>query len=218
MGTLIVIDGLDGSGKATQSKLLIDNLKKTNDNVMKISFPDYNSDSSALIKMYLNGEFGSKPEDVNPYAASSFYAVDRYASYKKYWEEKYLNGYTIICDRYVTSNLIHQMAKLPYNQWESFIKWIQDYEYLKLKLPKPNSVIYLDLDLSVSQKLINQRCNNKGMVKDIHEKDLIYLKKCQKAARYMANLENWAIINCCDEKGNLYEKEYLSMKILQSLK
>lgn len=217
MGKLIVIDGLDGSGKATQTELLIDNLKKIDHNIIKVTFPNYKDDSSALIKMYLNGEFGTDPQEINPFAASSFYAVDRYASYKKYWEKQYLDGHTIVCDRYVTSNLIHQMVKLPVEKWDEFINWLEDYEYSKLKLPKPDVVIYLDLDLSISQQLINNRCNSTGIKKDIHEKDLVYLKKCQKAARYMSNLENWIIIKCNDDYGNLYKKEYLGMEILKKL-
>lgn len=215
MGQLIVIDGLDGSGKATQTQFLFKKLLNIDKNTLRISFPNYDDDSSILVKMYLNGELGSKPDSVNAYAASSFYAVDRYVSYKKYWEDKYLSGCNIICDRYVTSNLIHQMSKLETSDWEYFINWVSDYEYNKLALPKPDKVIYLDLDINVSQRLINKRCNDKKIEKDIHENNINYLKKCRKAAHYIAKKENWNILSCCDEEGNIFSKEDLSNKIFK---
>lgn len=213
MGRLIVIDGLDGSGKATQSKLLFNKLKKTDKNIIKISFPNYDDESSGPIKMYLSGQFGADPKDVSPFAASSFYAIDRYSSYKKYWGKKYLSGYNIICDRYVTSNLIHQIVKLDKSDWNEFIDWVEDFEYNKLGLPKPDKVIYLDLDLNISQKLIEKRCIDNNIKKDIHEKDFVYLKKCQEAARYISSLKNWNLINCVDRNGNIYNKEYINSLI-----
>lgn len=217
MGKLIVIDGLDGSGKATQTELLFSKLKAISEKTIKLSFPNYNDESSALIKMYLAGDFGNNPKEVNPYAASSFYAVDRYASYKKYWEKKYLDEYNIICDRYVTSNLIHQMAKLKNTEWEYFVNWVKDYEYNKLKLPKPDKVIYLDVDLTVSQNLIKKRCSCEKTEKDIHEKDVVYLERCRHAAKYISKLEKWNVINCCDNDGNVYGIEFINRQILKIL-
>lgn len=217
MGKLIVIDGLDGSGKATQAELLFNKLKNIDEKTIKLSFPNYSDESSALIKMYLAGNFGSNPEEVNPYAASSFYAVDRYASYKKYWEKKYLSGYNIICDRYVTSNIIHQMAKLKNTEWEYFVNWVEDYEYNKLKLPKPDKVIYLDVDLAISQNLIKKRCDLKKIKKDIHEKDIFYLERCKQAVDYISELEKWNVINCCNNNGNMYDVEFINEQILKIL-
>ena len=137
-GKLIVVEGLDGSGKATQAKLLARHLTEQGFSVREITFPDYESDSSALIKMYLAGQFGDKPDDVNAYAASSFFAVDRYASYKKDWGSFYENGGIIIADRYTTSNAVHQCSKLPPEQWESFLDWLFDYEFHLLGLPAPD--------------------------------------------------------------------------------
>ena len=139
-GRLLVIEGLDGSGKATQAKLLASYLAESGCKVMEITFPDYESDSSALVKMYLSGQFGDKPDDVNPYAASSFYAVDRYASYKTKWGSFYEAGGIVIADRYTTSNAVHQCSKLPPEQWDDFLRWAFDYEYRLLGLPAPDAV------------------------------------------------------------------------------
>ena len=139
-GKLIVLEGLDGSGKATQAKLLASHLAESGCKVMEITFPDYESDSSALVKMYLSGQFGDKPDDVNPYAASSFYAVDRYASYKTKWGSFYEAGGIVIADRYTTSNAVHQCSKLPPEQWDDFLRWAFDYEYRLLGLPAPDAV------------------------------------------------------------------------------
>ena len=139
-GRLLVIEGLDGSGKATQAKLLAAHLAESGRRVMEITFPDYESDSSALVKMYLSGRFGDKPDDVNPYAASSFYAVDRYASYKTKWGSFYEAGGIVIADRYTTSNAVHQCSKLPPEQWNDFLRWAVYYEYRLLGLPAPDAV------------------------------------------------------------------------------
>ena len=195
MGKLIVIDGLDGSGKATTADLVVNELNKNNIKAIKISFPDYNSDSSALVKMYLNGEFGKNPNDVNAYTASTFYAVDRFASYKKNWKEKYENGYVIICDRYTTSNIIHQMSKLCDSEKQDYIDWLYDLEYNKLKLPRPDKVMYLDMSPVASQKLMLGRYKGDENKKDIHENNLDYLKKCRENALLAAKMLGWNIIN-----------------------
>ena len=195
-GKLIVIEGLDGSGKATQSNLLYEALLAEGKPVRKVSFPDYESNSSALVKMYLAGEFGKDPSAVNAYAASTFFAVDRYASYKKDWGSFYEQGGIIIADRYTTSNAIHQCSKLPEAQWDSFLTWLFDFEFNKLGLPSPDAVIYLDMDVAVSQKLIEERCKDKNIKKDIHEADVEYLKKCREAAHYCADKLGWKIMKC----------------------
>jgi len=193
---LIVIEGLDGSGKATQAKLLTKSLLARGIPTRKVSFPDYDSDSSALVKMYLRGDFGSHPDDVNAYSASSFYAVDRYASYMHDWKDDYSKG-IIIADRYTTSNAVHQCSKLPEEKWDSFLDWLFDFEYNKLGIPKPNMVFYLRVDPDVSQKLMNERYHGEDK-RDIHEKDLEYLARCRKAADYCAKKYAWHIIECTD--------------------
>lgn len=196
MGKLIVIEGLDGCGKSTQLELLPQNLKKQGIKSRSVSFPDYDSDSSALVKMYLNGEFGSKPNDVNAYAASLFYAVDRFASYKTNWGEYYNQNGVIVSGRYTTSNAVHQTSKMDESEWQGFLDWLYDLEYNKVGIPKPDKVIFLDMPIEVSQKLLTGRYKGDEAKKDIHESDTEYLDKCRKAAMFTANYSGWTIIPC----------------------
>lgn len=197
-GKLIVIDGLDGSGKSTQSERVAQRLRARGQQVELISFPDYGEPSSALVKMYLGGEFSDSPDGVNAYAASTFYAVDRYASFKKFWEKKYLSGHTILATRYVSSNAIHQMGKLPQNQWDEYLKWLDEFEYGKLELPRPDQVIFLNMDRKVADQLIEGRYGGDESRKDIHEKDKVYLQSCQQTAKYAASVQSWQVISCDD--------------------
>lgn len=199
MGKLIVIEGLDGCGKSTQLELLPENLAKTGIDVKSVSFPDYESDSSALVKMYLAGQFGEKPGDVNAYAASCFYAVDRFASYKKNWGEFYNAGGTVVAGRYTTSNAVHQASKLDPSQWEDFLSWLYDFEYNKIGIPKPDMVIFLDMPTEVSQKLLKTRYCGDDNKKDIHERDIKYLEHCRSAAIFTAEFSGWQIINCAKD-------------------
>ena len=195
---LVVLEGLDGSGKTTQFEKISEYLVQKGVKLKPISFPDYNNPSSALVKMYLNGEIVKNAEEVNAYAASSFYAVDRYASYKQFWEEDYKNGSFILAARYVTSNCIYQMTKLPEKEWTNYIKWLEDYEYGKLELPEPDLVIFLDMPVDISQRLMSERYNGDESKKDIHESNIAYLNACRKAALYTAGKQNWKIISCSD--------------------
>ena len=217
MGKLIVLEGLVGSGKGTHAGLLANRLRDEGYKVKKITFPDYNERSSVLVKMYLGGEFGNKPEDVNAYAASSFYAVDRYASYKKYWKSFYESGGIIIADRYTTSNATHQMGKLDSAQWDSFLAWLSDYEYEKLGLPQPDVTLYLDMDPDISQKLMTGRYHGDEGKKDIHEKDLSYLRFCRKSALYAAEHWDWKVVRLCDDQ-RAFSKEENAEKIYQIVK
>ena len=195
-GKLIVIEGLDGSGKATQASLLYKYLKEKNDRTVTVSFPDYNQPSSALVKMYLNSEFGKDPDIVNAYAAASFYSIDRYASFLRFWKEKYENGFTIIADRYTTSNAIYQTAKLDPVQWDKYLDWLYDYEYNKLLLPKPDIVIYLDMPVEISQELMSTRYDGNEEKKDIHESNISFLNLCKKTALYSSKKWGWKNIEC----------------------
>lgn len=198
-GTLIVLEGIDGSGKATQSALLEKKLKEAGKDVMHISFPDYASDSSALVKMYLKGDFGADPGDVNPYAASLFYAVDRFASYRMKWKDFYEKGGIIIADRYTTSNMVHQMTK--YDDEEErmqFLSWLEKTEYEELELPRPDLVILLDIPLRMSEALVKARAAEGGSM-DIHEQHLDYLRKCHDAYQALIRFYGWERIPCAKE-------------------
>ncbi len=197
-GTIIVIDGLDGSGKSTQAPLLFSHMQKicAPKPVRLISFPDYEQPSSALVKMYLAGEFSSDPDAVNAYAASSFYAVDRYASYKRFWEEDYQAGAAILATRYVTSNAVHQMPKLPRAEWDDYLAWLEEYEYDRLSLPRPNLVLYLDMPVEVSAALLSHRYSGEEARKDIHEADRQYLQRCREGALYAAHRLGWTLVDC----------------------
>lgn len=199
-GKLIIIEaGGDASGKATQTKRLFSRLKSEIFNVRKVEYPNYKSDSSALVKMYLNGEFGYKPEDVNAYAASTFYAVDRYASYMKEWKSFYENGGIVLADRYTTSNMVHQASKIDDEaERNKYLDWLWDLEFQKLGLPVPDMVIFLDVPSIISSSLMSNR-NNKitgGSKKDIHESDREYLRRTYLNACRIAEKYNWKRIEC----------------------
>ena len=199
MGKLIVIEGLDGSGKSTQLDILLNRLKELNIDCRSVSFPDYESDSSALVRMYLDGKFGKKPDDVNPFAASVFYTVDRYASYKQNWGEYYDAGGVVIAGRYTTSNAVHQTSKLDKSEWENFLNWLYEFEYERVRIPKPDKVVFLDMPVEVSQKLLSGRYKGDESKKDIHESDVNYLDNCRKAAVFTADFSGWTVIPCAKD-------------------
>ena len=221
MGKLIIMEGLDGSGKGTQAELLARRLTEQGRTLRKITFPDYASDSSALVRRYLAGKFGDKPDDVNPYAASSFYSVDRYASYKMNWGGFYQDGGLVISDRYTTSNAVHQCAKLPQEQWDAFLDWLFDFEYHKIGIPEPDRVIYLAVDPEVSQRLMTARYHGDESKKDIQEKDTEYMARARAAAEYCAKTLGWRRIECTrvqDGVKTMLPVETIHQRILDELK
>ena len=198
-GKLIVVEGVDSSGKATHTQKLYERLLNEGYSVRKVEFPNYNSESSALIKMYLNGEFGSDPDDINPYIASTFYAVDRYASYKKEWGTFYKNGGIIVSDRYVTSNIIHQAAKIKnLSEKDNYLDWLWDLEFNKFRLPVPDCVVFLDMPYSYCESLMEKRDNKftGKKQKDIHERNTQYLSSVYENAIDLSNRYKWERINC----------------------
>ncbi len=212
MGKLIVIEGLDGSGKATQANLLYEMLCKKGYSAKKVTFPNYKSDSSAPVRMYLNGKISENPQGVNAFAASSFYAVDRYISFKTDWEDFYNDNGIVVADRYTTSNGVHQCSKLPKEEWNSFMDWLYDFEYNKIGIPKPDAVIYLDMSPSVSQMLMSKRYSGDESKKDIHEKDKDYLERSRQAAYFCVEHDKWIKIKC-DDGTNPFSIEEISKKI-----
>lgn len=218
MSGFIVIDGLDGSGKETQSKLLSSYLESKGKKVRLLSFPTYDEKGSCFVKMYLDGEFGSRPDDTNAYSSSVFYALDRFYSYKKDWQSDHSDENTvIIANRYTTANAVHQLSKLEEKEWDGFLEWLWDFEFVKLGLPSPDKVIYLEMPPEVSMKLIDKRSDDTGRKKDIHEKDANHLKNSYKAAKYSAKKLGWISLNCCDEDGNLKTIEEIHEEIKKAL-
>ena len=196
MGKLIVIEGTDGSGKSTQFRLLTDRLESEQVKFQKLVFPQYSEPSSALIRMYLGGEFGKSPSDVNAYAASAFYSVDRYASYRKVWGKWYEEGGLVVSDRYTTSNAVHQTSKEPEDKREGFLNWLYDFEYDKLGLPRPDLVIYLDVPTDFTEKMLRHRESETNTHADIHEQDMQYLATCRRMGRAAAEHYGWTVIRC----------------------
>lgn len=214
MGKLIVIEGLDGSGKSTQLELLAANLEKAGVDAKTISFPDYKEKSSTLVKMYLNGEFGNEAGDVNAYAASLFYAVDRFASFRCHWKDYYDAGGTVIAGRYVTSNAVHQTAKLPCEEWDNYLSWLYELEYEKVGIPKPDLVIFLDMPTELSKQLLEKRYGGDEGKKDIHERDEDYQRNCRKAAMYNVEHSGWKAVSC-DKDGEVRSVEDIAADVLK---
>lgn len=196
MGKLIVIEGTDGSGKSTQFRRVKEHLEADNIAFRHIVFPRYSEESSALIRMYLGGQFGTKPTDVNAYTASTFYAVDRFASYKMDWGQWYENGGLVLSDRYTTSNAVHQASKEAPENRDTFLHWLYDFEYNKMGLPRPDLTIYLDVPTDFTEKLLRHREADTNTQADIHEKDMQYLATCREMGRAAANYYGWQVISC----------------------
>ncbi len=196
MGKLIVIEGTDGSGKSTQFRLLSEHLEKDAVAFKHIVFPRYQEESSALIRMYLGGQFGANPSDVNAYAASAFYAVDRFASYKMDWGKWYEDGGVVLSDRYTTSNAVHQTSKEAKDKQQDFLGWLYDFEYDKLSLPRPDLTLYLDVPTDFTEKLLRHREQDTNTKADIHERDTAYLATCRETGRAAAAYYGWTVIPC----------------------
>ena len=217
MGKLIVIEGTDGSGKSTQFRLMSEHLKEEGIAFKHLVFPRYDQESSALIRMYLGGEFGTKPTDVNAYAASAFYAVDRYASYKKDWGDWYESGGLILSDRYTTSNAVHQASKETGTAREQYLNWLYDFEYNKMGLPQPDLTIYLDVPTDYTDKLLRHREQDTNTKADIHEKDMQYLTTCRECGRAAAKYYGWKIIDCVKDGAmrtieDIHEEIYAAVR------
>ena len=203
MGKLIVIEGTDSSGKETQTKKLYERLANEVEKVRKISFPNYESPACEPVKMYLAGAFGDNALNVNPYPVSTMFAIDRYASYKMDWESFYNAGGIIVTDRYTTSNMVHQASKIEnIDEKSKYLGWLEDLEYNKIGIPKPDLVIFLNMPTEMAVKLMEARKNKitGEEKKDIHEKDTSYLKKSYDNACDIAKKYNWQEIKCVENK------------------
>lgn len=221
MGKLFVIDGTDGSGKQTQFMKLKTKFDELGINYKLVSFPNYESPSSSLVKMYLSGDFGKHAGDVSAYVASTFYAADRYATYKKDLEKYYETGGIILADRYTSSNMIHQAGKITdKEERRKFIEWLFDLEFNMYKIPKPDKVFFLNMPPKDTFKLMENRENkfSHEQKKDIHESDPEYLTQSYKAACELAKEYGWEEINCVDKDGNIRTIEDIHEEIFNIVK
>ena len=217
MGKLIVFEGTDGSGKSTQFELLAKRLEAEQIGFQRLRFPQYEEPSSALIRMYLGGAFGDDPEAVNAYAASTFYAVDRYASYQRVWKDYYQGGGFVVSDRYTTSNAVHQGSKVPEGERAEFFRWLYDLEYDRMGLPRPDLVVLLDMPVELSEQLMRKREQSTGTHADIHERDEDYLKKCCDVALHAAKYYGWRTVSCAKDGAirgveDIHEEVYAIVK------
>lgn len=217
MGKLIVFEGTDGSGKSTQFELLAKRLEAEQIGFQRLRFPQYEEPSSALIRMYLGGAFGDDPEAVNAYAASTFYAVDRYASYQRVWKDYYQGGGLVVSDRYTTSNAVHQGSKVPEGERAEFFRWLYDLEYDRMGLPRPDLVVLLDMPVELSEQLMRKREQSTGTHADIHERNEDYLKKCCDVALHAAKYYGWRTVSCAKDGAirgveDIHEEVYAIVK------
>ena len=198
MGIFVDLEGLDGSGKTTQTELICKRLQEDGIDFRQIKLPDYDSDSSILVRKYLAGDFGKNAGDVNSYAASVLYAADRFASYTEKWGADYRAGKLIFADRYTPANALYPMTKLDKAEWDSFLEWLFDFEYEKIGIPAPDKVIFLDMPVEVSQRLMTSRYGGDETKKDVHEANVEFLNACREAALYAAEKYGWSVVNCAE--------------------
>ncbi len=214
MGIFVDLEGLDGSGKTTQTELICKRLAEDGVDFKQIKLPDYESDSSILVRKYLAGDFGKNAGDVNAYAASVLYAADRFASFTEKWGVDYKAGKLIFADRYTPANALYQMTKLDKSAWDEYLDWLFDFEYNKIGIPAPDKVIFLDMPVDVSQRLMSQRYNGDESKKDVHEANVGFLNACREAALYAAEKYGWNVI-CCAENGEPLSIETINDKVYE---
>lgn len=212
MGIFVDLEGLDGSGKTTQTQLICTRLQQDGIAFKQIKLPDYESDSSILVRKYLAGDFGKNAGDVNAYAASVLYAADRYASFTEKWGKEYNEGKLIFADRYTPANALYQMTKLDKAEWDEYLEWLFDFEYNKIGIPAPDKVIFLDMPVEVSQRLMTARYNGDESKKDVHEANVSFLNACREAALYVAQKYGWSVIEC-SENGEPLPIEVINDKV-----
>ncbi len=218
MGKLIVLEGIDGSGKSSQYKAVCRRLEQDHVRFSHIVFPRYSMESSALIRLYLNGYYGTDPDAVNAYTASTFYAVDRFTSYRDDWGKLYEDGGIILADRYTTSNAVHQGSKLPDDELPGFFAWLNDLEYGKMKLPEPDLVIYLDTDVETSVSRMRKREIDTGTHADIHEANVAYLSRCLHTANLACDYYGWKRISFRNPDGTERSLEDKSEEIYATVR
>lgn len=199
MSKIVVIEGLDGCGKTTQLRLLEAALAREGAPPLTLKFPRYQSEGSALVRGYLDGRFSAVPDDINCYAATVFFSADRYISFVNEWRGAYEGDGIILLDRYTTSNAVFQTPKLPFCEWDGYLEWLYDFEYVRMGLPAPDLVVFLDIDAELSETLLMERYGGDGGKKDINERDIEYQRRCREAARYCAAKGGWKSVQCAKD-------------------
>lgn len=217
MPKLIAIEGLDGSGKGTQSLILEKALRGMGFRVGLMSFPDYESEGSAPVRLYLSGALGEHPDDVNAYAASALFLADRLVSWKGRYEREFADCDFIIANRYTTANAYHQLSKLRRAEWDSFLDWLYELEFDRVGLPRPDAVICLLNPPERAVEMIERRCAETGVKKDIHESDMGYLRRCYEAAEYAGEHLGWTLISCVDGRGDIISREDMHERIMSAI-
>ena len=221
MGKLFVIEGTDGSGKQTQFRKLQERLSEENIEYRVVSFPNYDNASSSLVKMYLSGEFGENAKDVSPYIASTFYAADRYATYKRYYEDYYKNGGIILADRYTTANMVHQAGKIQdKEERDKFLKWLWDFEFNLYGLPVPTKTFFINMPPNYALKLIENRENKftHQAQKDIHERDKSHIVDSYETACSLVNDYEWYEVKCVKNDGSIRTVDEIHKQIYEEVK
>ncbi len=220
MNKFIVLEGLDGSGKGTQTELLREYLESVGKRVRVIDFPAYGTPGASLVELYLGGGLGAHPDDTGAYAASMFFAADRYVSYVNDWKKDYDDPEAyVIANRYTTANAYHQISKLPEAEWDTFLDWLWDFEFGRIGLPAPDRVLLLDMPDTVSDELVRRRSEATGAKLDIHEQDTAYLRRCREAAHYVAGKCGWTVIACAaDGDTEPASREEIAEKIRDAVK
>ena len=217
-GKLIVVEGAcDGIGKSTQYQLLKDHLQEDGYEVVSHHFPSYDTVQGRPVEKYLKGDFG-KPSELSPYFVNTLYAVDRAITWKESLEKEYNDGKIILLDRYTTSSIIYQSSVIEdIEERKKFIDYICDYEYSKLGIPEPDSVVFLHAPFDMVTKMRNARKANEGLVNDIHERDIEFMKKVYKNAMFISEYLGWDKIDCVngnsmDSIENIHQKVYKKVK------
>lgn len=217
MSKLFIIEGIDGSGKTTQVERLKARFESLGQSVRRIKLPNYGSPACAPVEQYLAGAYGEDADSVNAYAASALFAVDRFAYYRTDWQDDYRSGTVVLSDRYVSSNLIHQCAKLPESEREAYIRWLYDFEYEKMGTPRPTAVFYLDVPPEITAGLMTDRYRGDEGKKDIHERDTEYLRRCYQMGKLCCERYGFTPIRCVDENGRMLPREQITEEIFRKI-
>ena len=215
----LVIEGIDGAGKETQTSLLKEYLKSLGKNVITQSFPNYGTDGCKPVQMYLDGKLSKTANEVNAYQSSVLFAVDRFCTMTQLIKNITKDS-VVVFDRYVSSNMLHQGGKIHNDEdLEKYLKWLENFEFEVMKIPRPDKIFFLSVPPEISMELIKQRKGLKSQTeKDIQESDENHLKNAYNTGMKISKMFGWEIIDCVDkEKNQMRTKEDISKEIQQKV-